>query len=51
MPRLDDCHPQMVHALRKDLWDVDQNPKRLRSGRRVIFIDIRAVQRSNGTVR
>lgn len=43
MPAIDQCHLQMVRALRKAGWMVDEKPYvlRLTSGRR-LFVDIKA---------
>lgn len=41
MPKLDDCHSQIVHALEKEGWSVSTNPYVLPiTGRRRLFIDI-----------
>ena len=50
MPRLDDCHPQVVRALEKDGWIVADAPERLRQGKRAVFIDARATRRINGRI-
>jgi XisH protein len=43
MPKLDQCHDQIVHALQKAGWDVSQNPYVLPvAGKRRFFIDIYA---------
>ncbi len=48
MPRLDDCHNQVVRALQKDDWQVKKS-RRISSPERDIFIDIRAEKQVNGT--
>jgi hypothetical protein len=42
MPRLDDCHDQVVHALEKAGWDVSPSPYLLRKGNRRLYIDMYA---------
>jgi len=50
MPRLDDCHPQIVRALEKDGWKVQDAPFRIvLSKRRVIYIDVEASRGTNGS--
>ena len=49
MPRLDDCHEQVVHALEKDGWNVDDKPRRLIHQERLVFIDIQAARGTNGS--
>ena len=49
MPKLDQCHPQVVHALQKEGWRVDEKPRRLSHGERLVFIDIRATRGVNGS--
>ena len=49
MPRLDDCHQQVVHALEKDGWNVNDRPRRLIHEERLVFIDIQAVKGINGS--
>ncbi|MBI1279188.1 MAG: hypothetical protein GC179_13765 [Anaerolineaceae bacterium] len=49
MPRLDYCHEQVVHALEKDGWSVDDRPRRLIHEERLVFIDIEAVKGMNGS--
>ena len=46
MPALDDCQPQIVHALQNAGWAVSPKPKRLIVGRRVSYVDLVAVQGS-----
>jgi hypothetical protein len=48
MPAIDQCHEQMVRALRKAGWTVDEKPYvlRLTSGRR-LFVDIKAQHDQN----
>jgi hypothetical protein len=48
MPKLDDCHPQIVHALESDGWRVDGKPARVRTPGRTIYIDVIASRQSNG---
>lgn len=49
MPKLDQCHPQIVLALEKEGWRVDEKPRRLVHEERLVFIDIRATRRVNGS--
>ncbi len=49
MPRLDDCHEQVVRALEKDGWVVAKKQLKLYAEDRQIFIDVRASRGSNGT--
>jgi len=49
MPRLDDCHEQVVHALEHDGWNVDSKPRRLIHEERLVFIDIQAAKGVNGS--
>ncbi len=49
MPRLDDCHEQVVHALESDGWRVDDRPRRLIHEERLVFIDIQAAKGINGS--
>lgn len=42
MPRLDDCHDQVVNALEKAGWDVSPTPYLLRMGNRRLYIDLYA---------
>ena len=48
MPRLDECHEQVVHALENDGWQVDARPRRLIHEVRLVFIDIQAAKGVNG---
>lgn len=48
MSRLDVCHNQVVNALQKDGWAVDQFPFVLVTETRRAFVDIRAVRKNNG---
>ncbi|MCA0456708.1 MAG: hypothetical protein LCI00_22235 [Chloroflexi bacterium] len=48
MPRLDECHEQVVHALENDGWQVDARPRRLIHEERLVFIDIQAAKGVNG---
>jgi XisH protein len=49
MPKLDQCHEQVVRALQKDGWAVDNKPFKLYAEDRKIFIDIRANRGINGS--
>lgn len=40
MPALDDCFPQVVHALQKDGWVVGNKPERKLFGKRLAYIDL-----------
>ena len=44
MPAIDDCQPQVVHALQNAGWTVRSKPKRLIVGRRVGYVDLVVVQ-------
>src|SRR5262245_43273789 len=48
MPRLDDCHPQVVRALEKDGW-ITTTSYRLFIHKRRAFVDIGATRQINGT--
>lgn len=48
MPRPDYCHPQIVHALEKDGWQVDDKEFRIRTPARLVYIDALASRRVNG---
>jgi hypothetical protein len=48
MPRFDECHEQVVRALKKEDWQVNKS-RRISSPERDIFIDIRAEKQRNGT--
>lgn len=50
MPRFDECHHQVVHALQKEDWRILKS-RRLSSPERDIFIDIRAEKQINGSSR
>jgi XisH protein len=49
MPRLDQCHEQVVRALEKEGWTVAKKQLKLYAEDRQIFIDIRANRGINGT--
>ena len=49
MPRLDDCHEQVVHALEKDGWRVNPSQEQRYTPDRTIFIDIVATRGINGS--
>lgn len=49
MPKLNQCHEQIAHALRKDGWKVNSKPFRLRREKRLVFVDILATRQINGT--
>jgi XisH protein len=49
MPKLDQCHNQIVRALEKDGWRVDAKPRRLVHQERLVFIDIRARRQINAS--
>jgi len=49
MPKLDQCHHQVVRALQKTGWTVAPRATKLYSENRQIFIDIRAWRQVNGT--
>lgn len=51
MPALDQCHDQVVRALQKEGWIASPKPERLNHEQRVIFIDLRATKRINGTTK
>jgi hypothetical protein len=48
MPRLDDCHSQIVRALEKDGWTVEPNPIQVNTEEHYYYIDIEASRRVNG---
>jgi XisH protein len=48
MPRLDQCHEQVVRALEKEGWTVAKKQFKLYAEGRQIFIDIRASRGANG---
>ncbi len=45
----DVCHEQIVRALEKDGWQVDERPRRLNLKDRVVYIDIQAMRQVNGS--
>jgi hypothetical protein len=47
MPRLDDCHLQIVRALEKEGWKVS-NAFHIRTQKRVVYIDALAWRGTNG---
>lgn len=49
MPAYDVCHEQIVRALQKEGWRVDDRPQRLNYDERSIFIDVRATRSMNGS--
>lgn len=49
MPRLDDCHPQIVRALEKDGWKVEPHAYKIETSERTIFIDVEASRQNNGS--
>ena len=48
MPALDNCHEQVVNALKKAGWIITRTSKYFRIKKRTIFIDIEAQQNNNG---
>lgn len=48
MPALDVCHEQVVRALQKDGWQIQNSPIRLQAKSRTAFIDIEAIRTLNG---
>ena len=48
MPALDYCHPHIVHALEKDGWAVDVQPRQFYVEGRTVYIDIHAARGVNG---
>jgi hypothetical protein len=48
MPAIDSCQPQVIHALEKDGWNVQQSPFHLADERRSIFVDALMIKGSNG---
>ena len=48
MPALDQCHEQVVRALQKDGWQVNDTPLRLSTAQRTVYIDIEASRNLNG---
>jgi hypothetical protein len=51
MPVLDSCHPQIVRALRKEGWRVEDKPRALRVNRRRVLVDVSASRITNTGVR
>jgi len=49
MPRLDDCHEQVVHALEKEGWRIKPSQEQRYTPNRTIFIDIVATRGINGS--
>ena len=49
MPRLDDCHEQVVRALEKEGWHVNPSQEQRYTPDRTIFIDIVATRGINGS--
>lgn len=49
MPRYDDCHPQVVQALEKAGWTVNNAPFKVKRLNRQIYIDVEASRRANGS--
>jgi XisH protein len=47
MPALDYCQNQIIRALQKAGWTVSAKPQRLIVGRRVVYIDLIAMQDSH----
>ncbi len=45
----DVCHEQIVRALEKEGWQVDERPRRLNLEDRVVYIDIQAMRQVNGS--
>jgi len=50
MPKLDQCHEQVVRALQKDGWTVGAKPVTVRTDTRKIFIDAGASRKVNGSI-
>ncbi|MDX2075270.1 MAG: element excision factor XisH family protein [bacterium] len=49
MPAIDICQPQVIRALEKDGWNVQQSPFHLADERRSIFVDALMIKGINGT--
>jgi hypothetical protein len=49
MSRYDNCHHQVVRALEKDGWQVEDVPLRLELPERTVYIDIEASRKTNGS--
>jgi len=45
----DVCHEQIVRALEKDGWQIDDRPRRLNLEDRVVYVDIQAMRQVNGS--
>ncbi len=49
MPRYDDCHPQVVRALEKAGWTVNDAPFKVKRLKRQIYIGLEATRHTNGS--
>jgi hypothetical protein len=49
MPAIDSCEPQMMRALQKLGWSVQDRPYFMRAGTLTFFADLRLYKGSNGT--
>lgn len=48
MPTLDQCHDQVVNALKNDGWQLDASPSRFLLPYRYVYIDLRLSRKTNG---
>jgi len=48
MPAIDSCQPQVIRALEKDGWNVQQSPFHFADERRSIFVDVLMIKGING---
>jgi hypothetical protein len=48
MPAFDQCHEQVVSALQKDGWRIEDQQIKMSLGKRRVFVDLRAVREVNG---
>jgi hypothetical protein len=46
MPAYDQCHPQVVHALEREGWEVRRSPLFLDSGERTLFVELELVRKT-----
>lgn len=51
MPGVDNCEPQVIHALENAGWQIIKSQKAFHTDERLIYVDVLAERASNGTVR
>lgn len=49
MPAIDTCQPQVIRALEKDGWRIQQSPFHLADAKRSIFVDVLMTKGVNGS--